>query len=250
MTQIAELIRPQQPPACATAAELLHTTSRRRRSPPLLADYRYGTAESLLNLITARFPVVRRVVGDDSFFERARQFITLHPPRLPVLASYGEGFAQFVRTLRCEACFAYVADIADIEMARVRAAYSVEAKALPQNAFVNLSAEDLGPLRVTLHPSVSLVTSRFAVVAAWQANQPGQSAPVGVWGRQSALIARADRKVEVWQLPPGGFAFSQALDEGSTICEAGRVATRADRDFDLAGNLDLLARAQAVAGLK
>lgn len=250
MTQIAELIRPQQPPACSTAVALVRTTSRRRNSLPLLADYRYSTAESLLNLMSARFPVVRRVVGDDSFFERARQFIALHPPRLPVLASYGEGFAQFIRTLSCEVCFAYVADIADLEMARVRAAYSAEGETLPRNAFVNLRAEDLGQLRVTLHSSVSLVTSRFAVVAAWQANQPGQSAPIGVWGRQSALIARADRKVEVWLLPPGGFAFSQALNEGSTIAGAGRVAGRADRDFDLAVNLDLLAGARAIAGLQ
>ena len=249
MTQTAELIRPHQPVAFATAIAQLDAPWRRRKSPSRLADYRYGTAESLLNLMTARFPVVRRVVGDDSFFERARQFIALHPPRLPVLSSYGDAFPQFIRTLSCEACFAYVADIAEIEMARVRAAYSAEATTLPRGAFANLRAEELGQLRVTFHPSVSLVMSRFAVVAAWQANQPGQSAPAGVWGSQSALIARPDRKVEVWLLPLGGFAFLHALNEGSTITEATRIAARADSDFDLATNLDVLASARGIIGL-
>ncbi|MBI3701085.1 MAG: putative DNA-binding domain-containing protein [Afipia sp.] len=245
MTQIAELIRPQQRPAFVAAAP-----SRRRKPAARLADFRYGTPESLLNLMTARFPVVRRVVGDDSFFERARQFIALHPPRLPVLASYGGGFPQFIRTLSNEACFAYVADIAEIEMARVRAAYSAEAEALPRNAFANLRPEHVGTLRVRFHPSVSLVTSRFAIVSAWQTNQPGQSVPMGAWGRQSALIARADRKVDAWLLPAGGFAFLQALNDGSTIAAASRIAGRADNGFDLAANLDLLAGAGAVIGLK
>lgn len=245
MTQIAELIRPQQRPALVAAAP-----SRRRKPASRLANFRYGTPESLLNLMTARFPVVRRVVGDDSFFERARQFVALHPPRLPVLASYGEAFPQFIRTLSNEACFAYIADIAEIEMARVRAAYSAEAEALPRNAFANLQPEHAAALRVTFHPSVSLVTSRFAIVSAWQANQPGQSMPVGVWGRQSALVARADGKVDVWLLPAGGFAFLQALNDGSTVAAASRIAGLSDSGFDLVENLDLLAAARAVGVFK
>ena len=134
-------------------------------------------------------------------------------------------------------------------MARVRAAYSAEAVTLPRDAFANFRAEELGQLRLTFHPSVSIVTSRFAVVAAWQANQPGQSAPAGVWGRQSALIARPDRKVEVWLLPSGGFAFLHTLTEGTTIAGAAQIAARTDSDFDLAANLGVLASARAIIGL-
>lgn len=246
MTHIAELTRPQRHLGFVAVGS---APQRRERAPSRLADYRYGTRERLLKLMTERFSVVRRVVGNDSFFERAQQYIALHPPRLPVLASYGENFPQFIRTLSNEACFAYVADIAEIEMACVRAAFSADAPALPCNAFKNFSTEELLKLSVTLHPSVSFITSRFAVVAAWQANQPGQSAPLGVWGRQGALIARRDRKAEVWLLPPGGFAFLCTLGNGSAVGDAALKAQRADKDFDLGENLSLLANARAVIGL-
>ena len=55
-------------------------------------------------------------------------------------------------------------------------------------------------------------------------------------------------EVEIWSLPPGGFAFLNALSRGASMAEAAEAAMDAAPDFDLAVNLAVLIEAGIVTG--
>jgi hypothetical protein len=81
-------------PAAATPA----MTHGRTGAPDArrFAVYRNNVAVGLIGAIEARYPVSRRIAGDDLFRAMARVFVRAHRPRTPVMIAYGEEFPEFV----------------------------------------------------------------------------------------------------------------------------------------------------------
>ena len=52
-------------------------------------------AVGLIGALEARYPVSRRIAGDDLFRAMARAFMRAHKPRSPVMIAYGEDFPEF-----------------------------------------------------------------------------------------------------------------------------------------------------------
>lgn len=213
--------------------------------------YRNNVAAGLLSVLAERFPAVRRLAGDDSFFAAARSFLAAHPPRSPVLMGYGEGFPDFVRALGSAACFNYMADIAMLELARGRAYHAADADPLAPAQWTLVPADALGGKRVELHPSMSLVASRFPIVSAWRASEAGRVDESGhlAIGAEAALVARPFLEVEVHALPAGGFECLQALQRGATMANAFGEAADAVPGFDLALILSIMIGSNIVTAL-
>jgi hypothetical protein len=210
-----------------------------------LAIYRNNVMSGLIKVVAARFPAVRRLLGEDRFLESVRRFIAAEPPRSPLLLDYGDAFPQFLRSVGSETC---IADIADLEVARGRAYHAADATSLPPQAFAAIRAERLAGLRLTFHPSLSLLQSRFPIVSLWQASREAGGVALPQERPEAALIARPLLEVEVWNLPPGGFAFLTALAIGATMAGAAEAAMDAAPDFDLAVNLSVMIQASIVTG--
>jgi hypothetical protein len=210
-----------------------------------LAVYRNNVMSGLIKVVAARFPAVRRLLGEDCFLESVRRCIAAEPPRSPLLLVYGDGFPQFLRSIGGDAC---IADIADLEVARGKAYHAADAVSLPPQAFAAIPAERLAGLRLAFHPSVSLLQSRFPIVSLWHANREAGDVALPRVRPEAALIARPMLEVEVWNLPPGGCAFLTALRRGATMAEAAEAAMVAAPDFDLAVNLAVLIEAGVVTG--
>src|SRR5215470_13983109 len=215
------------------------------------AGFRHTDLITLLTrALAARYPVVRRLIGDDSFLDAARRFVAMQPPRLPIAQRFGETFPHYLRSLGDTASFEYVAGVAELEAARARAYHSADAAPLGAQALSFLSTAHFDEFGVVLHPSVELVASRFPIVTIWKANQTDNAGFVDCWCAEAALVTRPFLEVDVLLLPPGGHVFMTALFHGSTI--AGAIATAMARDpaFDPTSNLTLLAEADMVVGFR
>ena len=57
--------------------------------------YRNNVAVGLIGALEARFPVSRRIVGDDAFRAMARAFARARKPSSPVMIAYGWDFPEF-----------------------------------------------------------------------------------------------------------------------------------------------------------
>lgn len=218
-----------------------------RRPSRGLAVHRNETTAAIINLIATRFPVVRELSGDASFFVRARQFAGTPSTRHGAPSRRPQAFPQFLRGLGTAACFAYLADIAELELAHHFASSATDVRAVPD---VVAGLQSAAPeLRVKLHPSVSLLRSRFPIVSIWQALKAGEQPSMRNCGPESALVARPALDVEIWRLQPGGFAFLIALSAGMPMARAAAQAIAAAPDFDLPANLATLIGSRVIVGL-
>jgi hypothetical protein len=145
----------------------------------------YHDRTSPIEVLAARYPVVHQLVGELSFRIVARRFILSEPPSVPIPFSYGDNFPGFLRKQGTAASIEYVADIAELEMARTRARYAADARHLAGAALSPLQTRRLSGLRVVLHPSVYLVQSCFPVVTIWESSQTGGM--IDRWGCEAAL---------------------------------------------------------------
>lgn len=208
------------------------------------AVYRNNVAVSLTEALATRFPVIRRLVGEAFFAPLARLYAETEPPRSPVLAEWGEGFAAFLAAFPPLAAYPYMADVARIEVARGRAFHAADAAPIAPAA---LATADPGRLRLALHPSVTLLRLSYPAVSIWARNQPGGEGLPLASGPETALILRdAAYQVPVHALSPGDAAFLDALLAGHPLGPAAEAALVAQPDHDPQPLLVLLMRSGAI----
>jgi hypothetical protein len=202
-------------------------------------------------VLAPRFPVIRRMVGDASFRVMAQRFVLSEPPRLPIPLSYGESFPRFLRSQDRLASLEYVADIAELEVARRKAEHAAEARSIDAKRSLAWQGEHADSACVILHPSVHLVASRFPIVTIWQNNRnKNGNCAIARWRPEAALVTRPFRHVEIRSLPAGADIFIGALARGQTVAKAARTAMDATPEFDAAASLTMLAEANAIAGIR
>lgn len=212
--------------------------------------YRNNVIAGLINAVSARYPVVRKLLWDDAFNRVAHQYVVSEPPRSPVLLQYGETFPQFLRGIGQGAAANYLADVAEIESARTRAYHAADAAPLARDAFNAMAADEWAELRIALHPSVELLKSNFPVVSIWQANLYANDNTLDVWKPECAVIARPHLQVEVHVISAGAYEFIAALAEGQTVGMAIASVSAKAPDFDLQECFNILIAAELVVGLE
>jgi hypothetical protein len=200
--------------------------------------------------LASQFPVVLHLAGEDSLMACARRFVLTQSRRPAGVSDIGAAFADFIRTLGSAACYAYLADIAELEGACVRAAAAPNAPTLHQAAVACGTCDPLGTRRVILHPSVSLTRSRFPVVSVLEAVRQGTPLPLADCGAQCALISRPRQEIHVRRLPPGAFTFLTLMSQGVPIARAAERTVAALPAFDVAAGVRLLGDSHIVTALR
>jgi hypothetical protein len=212
--------------------------------------YRNNVIAGLIKAVAARYPVVRKLLWDDAFNRIARLYVTAEPPRSPVLLEYGAGFPQFLRRIGQGSSADYLADVGELEAARTRAYHAADAMPVSRDILSRIAPHDLPHLRLTLHPSFSLLNSRFPVVTIWESNVHDNDNAITQWKQESALIARPRLGVDVWRLSRGAFEFLTAIRDRQTIGSAIAHAAASGPDFDLAECFEILVAADIVTGIE
>lgn len=209
-----------------------------------LAVYRNNVVGSLIDALAATFPVVQELVGEAFFRAMASVFVRRSPPRSRVLAHYGRDFPPFIAQFEPARAVPYLADVARLEAARVRACHAADAAPVSAEAVglaLAAGAERLGELHLTLHPSLGTVESPYAVVSLWAAHQgEGELGAVEVDVPECAVVVRPGLDVLVLNAPAGAAAFVAAVERGCRLGEAAAIVVGAAPDFDLTATLSLL----------
>ena len=210
------------------------------------AVYRNNVTVSLMQALADTFPVCQALLGAARFRDLARAFVRAQPPRSPVLARYGAGFADFIATRPLAAAWPYLPDLARLEMACLDALHAGDAESM--NAGVLREPERLPALRLALHPSLATLDSPYAVVSLWAAHQDDETpASVDSGVAESAWVLRRERSVRVLPMSAGDVRFIAALRDGVTLGETS--VTAAGAGFALTRCLAVLLREQILTGI-
>ena len=218
----------------------------RRRADRRFAVYRNNVAAGLANALAVRFPVVKRLVGDEFFRAMAHVYAAAELPCSPVMLYYGETFPGFIEEFEPARPIPYLGDVARIEMAQGLAYHAADETPLEPEAFAALSPERLGEARVRLHSSVSIITSSYPIYSIWRINRdPVRFTPP--WAAAAAvLVARPRLKVRTQCITQGDAAFMRALAVGNTLGEAVLAAQQAVPQFRASESLAELIGAYVV----
>lgn len=220
-----------------------------------LAVYRNNVVGSLTDALADTFPVVQQLVGEEFFRAMAGVFVRRSPPRSRVLAQYGEDFPQFVGQFEPARSVPYLADVARLEFARVRAYHAADAEPVSAgDVGLALSSgtrgDRIGDLCLVCHPSVCTLASSFAVVTLWAAHQGDADVEaVDVDRGECAVVLREGLGVVVLRAPDGAASFVAAVLQGQRLGEAAATAELAASTFDLTATLSLLLRHGALTSL-
>jgi hypothetical protein len=232
--------------------------------------HRNTVTVTLVQALGETLPVCRQAQGPECFDALARGFLLAQPPRGPVLAEWGDGFAPWLQTFEPAAAWPWLPPLAELERARVRAFHAPDARPLgvadiaPQLA----DAARLPTLRLQLHPSYQVLRACWGVVSLWAAHQGDRPAAELTVHEidEAALVLRDDGAgggdVVVLPLPMAAAAFCAALAAGQTLADAVSIAATEAAEaaeaattpgagsagFDLATTLALLIRHGALVG--
>ena len=204
-----------------------------------LALYRGNLAATWDKTLSAAYPVLRQLVGDEFFSALARAYGMANPSGDADLNRFGASFAQFLEQFEHVADYPYLADMARLEWALHRAHFAADASALNAAALGALAPPQLEAARFTLHPACSLLALDWAVVALWQAHQPdsGVDFPASMAVPGFALVTRRYFRAEVAPLGQAAHAALSVLAAGQDFGAALDAAFERDEDVDVAGHL-------------
>ena len=213
------------------------------------AVYRNNVAVGLIGALEMRYPITRRLVGDEFFRGLARAFIARNKPRSPVLIHYGADFPAFIEAFEPAREVPYLADVARLENAWVEAYHAAEATPLGLADLAAVDPERLGELRFVFHPAARLLRLAHPAASIWAAHQ-GASEPRAPesWRAEDAMITRPHADVDVRILPRGGYEFAAALLSGVALAEA--AAPLATEGVDPGPHLVGLIEAGAIANIR
>ena len=200
-----------------------------------LAIYRHHVLATLTEALEATYPVVVRLVDRRFFAYAADQFIRRYPPAGPCLFEYGEALADFLATFPASRHLTYLPDVARLEWALNRALHAEDAVALDPRWLAALPPDEVGGVRLRLHPSVSLLESPWPIDRIWHANQPGADPDATVSLNQGVArleVYRFEDGVAFRTMAADTYAFRRALASGDLRSAVG-AARRADPSFNL-----------------
>jgi hypothetical protein len=214
--------------------------------------YRNNVIVGLVDALADSFAVTQELVGEEFFRAMARVYAYARPPQSRLLAFYGADFPDFIETFPPAAGLPYLADVARLEYHRIVAYHAADVPGVGGEAVAAALADEaaLPALGMTLHASLSVLSSASAVVSLWAAHQGVlELSTVAPDTPETALILRHGLDVEVRQISAAAGAFLGELQAGASLGSAAAAATAIDGGFDLVGLLGLLLQKSAITAL-
>jgi len=203
--------------------------------------YRNNVHSSLIDALASAYPVVERLVGHDFFRAMAREFLRAHMPQRGTLTGFGGELPEFLEGFGPASSLPYLGDVARVDRAWLTAYHGADCPAIDADALAQTAPEDLGELRIDLHPAVQFVTSRYPIWSIWRTNKEDET-PGGVdltSGGETICLLRPGTGVEVHLVNRGTAKLGEGLRRGLTLGAAFEAAHLDDETFDLGNALHL-----------
>lgn len=216
-----------------------HRAGRAAASLAGLQAYRANAQAIAERALSAAYPVVARLVGEEAMAALARDLWRHHPPMRGDLAHFGGELADWLVELTELADVPFLPDVARLEWAVHQAHTSADPADAPSNLSW-LADTDPHGLRVGFVGGSTGIASPWPVVMLWRAHQvpQGQSPDLGpVRGAleagqgEAAWVWRRGHRVEVAALDPAEHLFNAGLLAGAALGAALESVSTDHPDF-------------------
>jgi hypothetical protein len=192
-----------------------------------LAVYRNTGLLGAIGALADNFPTVARIVGAEAMEALAAEFVAAAPPRSPILADYGGGFARWLVSHPVAEELSYLSAVAEIDRLRVESHLAGDAPEFGLEDLVRLTSEEWTRCRVVLHPATRIGWFAVPAPSIWLAHrdpEPDEIAPD--WRPEGILVARRQGAVSGFVVDRCGHRILHGLRLGETVGQAALAASR------------------------
>ncbi|HTR84001.1 MAG TPA: DNA-binding domain-containing protein [Reyranella sp.] len=217
-----------------------------------LRVHRHHVRDSLATALAATFPTVQALVGEDFFKGMARAYVGGALPTQPVLAEYGESFADFVGAYEPARRLAYLTDTARLDWALNVAFHAASTPRLSTADLSAVEVEQLPGRGLFMAPGSALIRSAYPIDRIWAAAQPGAAGGTVdlAEGAACLLVLRRPDDAGFIRLSEGEAAFVSALASGAPLEGAAEAAFAVEPGFELSAVFARLLAVGAFAALR
>lgn len=203
--------------------------------------YRNTIFFGLTRALRLAFPAVAKLVGEEFFEGAAQTFAAGHPPRAACLDLYGDRFPEFLGSFAPAQSVPYLADVARLEWAVSRALHAPDAPPLDLATLATLPPEAQEGLRVTPHPSLSVLQTTYPADAIWSAVLEGSDRRLAsldlATGPAFLVVERLHERTSITRMGEAEWHFLRALSVGTPLTLALEAAPEAKPAVWLAQHL-------------
>ena len=199
------------------------------------AIYQNNVFYSLTCALGDLYPVVKKLVGEDFFTGTASYYLRSHPPQQAAMVHFGQDFPDFLCHFEHTQTMGYLADIAQLELARHRAYHAQDQSPVTSDRWSDITPQKLAQISVTLHPSLEMVQAKCPIFTIWQANQDNveTTESISLDEPQQVLVVRAIYDVAMYAVDTGTYCFVEQLQQGHTIEQAIATSFEKEGEFDI-----------------
>jgi uncharacterized protein len=203
-----------------------------------LGIYRGNLSANWEKGLTAAYPVVRALVGEEFFGGLARAYGKACPSKEPDLNLFGARFAEFLAGFEHVAQYPYLPDMARLEWALHVSYYAPDLPSVNAADLAGLPPDRIESMTLALHPASALLQSKWPVSTLWLAHQPdGPAFPREMAQGCFALVVRPQWQPQLVELSAAAFAALSACGRGESFGAALDAAFALDENFDVATQL-------------
>ena len=190
-----------------------------------LQAYRANGQALAERALSAAYPVVAQMIGEQSFASLARHFWRLYPPHCGDMAEWGGDLAGFLDAAPQLADEPFLGDVARIEWALHRAGTAHDARP-SLTSLALLGTDDAARVALTLSPGVAVLDSAYPVVSLVNAhllNQPTLADAAALLQSgiaEHALVWRQGFKPHLRGSSAAEYALVRALQSGLSLDDA------------------------------
>ena len=215
-----------------------------------VAIYRTNMVAAADKALSAAYPVIRQVVGDEFFHGLAREYQRGTPSASGDLNEFGATFAGFLAGFEHTQSLPYLPDLARLEWAAHHAYGAADAPDWDATRLGAVESDRQADIRFEWSPGLAIVTSEFPIVGIWTIHQPGYAGEFSVdWHRaDTALVARDGFAVTVTGCGTGDAAFLVASLAGACLGDAVAATLQQHPEFDLGAFLGRALPARLICG--
>ena len=192
-----------------------------------LQAYRANASANAARALEAAYPTVCALVGVDDFQHLARELWLQQPPVRGDLAQWGESLAAFLEVHPALADWPYLGDCARLDWA-VHGCERAADVPFDAASIARLGDTDPQQLHLLLRPGLSVLASRWPVVAIHQAHRESASPDALAAARdalqtgvaESALVCRSGWRAQVHRIDAATVIWMQRLLAGDSLAAA------------------------------
>lgn len=219
-------------------------------APKRFGVYRNNVVVSLIEALKAAYPSIAVMMGDENFQQIARFYVSAHPPRSPMMQTFGSEFPDFVKNLPPLKNSPFLEDVAKAEKAWLEAYHAHDAEPIDSEELRAFKPEETMNLIFMAHPASHLIRSKYPLSDLFDFRNERPENGVNMEISQHLLITRPQLNVFTTALDEANAAFFELVLSGNTLGAAIGSAMEIDDEFDASKAITLLIQTGAVTSAK